>query len=176
MFCPRCGTKNVDDSKFCRSCGADIHLVPQALSLQLPDNASAVIEVEEQEEEGKKERKYKFKEQPTLEKGLENSFIGIAFLIIFLLGLFYYRGGFTLWVWLLIPSLACLGDGLGQIIRSRQHPGTKPSGADFRPQSLNLPQSRANLPAADTSEIISAQHASITEGTTRNLTVSAERK
>lgn len=177
MFCPRCGVKNSDDAKFCRACGADIHLVPQALSLQLPENASDVIEVEEQEEKGKKERKYKFKKPPTLEKGLENIFVGVAFLIIFMLGYFYYSGKFMFWVWLIIPALAGLGEGLGQVIRSMQARRALPNASGFRPESFTLPPARANeLPAPDTAEIIAAHQPSVTESTTRNLVVPSQKK
>src|SRR5690606_27911509 len=31
MFCPKCGTKNPEDGRFCRSCGADISSVPVAM-------------------------------------------------------------------------------------------------------------------------------------------------
>jgi len=35
MFCPKCATQNVDGAHFCRSCGANISLVPQALTGQI---------------------------------------------------------------------------------------------------------------------------------------------
>ena len=34
MFCPKCATQNIDGASFCRVCGANISLVPQALSGQ----------------------------------------------------------------------------------------------------------------------------------------------
>lgn len=34
-YCPKCASQNADDAKFCRACGANISLVPQALSGQL---------------------------------------------------------------------------------------------------------------------------------------------
>ena len=36
MFCPKCGTKNPEDGKFCRSCGSDLAVVSAALSGGLP--------------------------------------------------------------------------------------------------------------------------------------------
>ena len=36
MFCPKCASQNIDGASFCRVCGANISLVPQALSGQLP--------------------------------------------------------------------------------------------------------------------------------------------
>jgi hypothetical protein len=35
MFRQKCGVRNLEDVRFCRSCGADIHLVPQALAVAL---------------------------------------------------------------------------------------------------------------------------------------------
>ncbi len=171
MYCPKCGVNNLEDAKFCRTCGADIRLVPQALRGHLPGGAFVAGEVEELEEQG---RKYKLKKPPTLEKGLENVFSGIAFLIIFTLGFLYMRGLFMVWVWMIIPALACVGQGLGQIIRSRSaQPALAPPDA-FRPAHA-LPQTPAReLPAADTSEI-KTPPASVTEGTTRHLAAPRKR-
>ena len=36
MFCPKCASQNVDGAHFCRACGANISLVPQALTGQFP--------------------------------------------------------------------------------------------------------------------------------------------
>src|SRR5215213_5373399 len=41
MFCPKCATQNGDDARFCRSCGTDIGLVPQALSGALAERLAA---------------------------------------------------------------------------------------------------------------------------------------
>ena len=35
MFCPKCATQNLDGASFCRTCGANISLVPQALTGQI---------------------------------------------------------------------------------------------------------------------------------------------
>ncbi|MCA1635466.1 MAG: zinc-ribbon domain-containing protein [Acidobacteria bacterium] len=175
MYCPKCGVHNLEDAKFCRACGADIHLVPQALTGRMPEGAFGVLEVEELEKKGRKERKYKFKQPPTLEKGLENVFCGIAFLIIFMLGLFYMKGAFMLWVWFIIPALTCVGEGVGQIIRSR---GTQAALAPFEDvrgaSALHASHARGLRAVADTSEIKSPP-ASVTESTTRHLTAPSKR-
>ena len=170
MYCPKCGVNNLEDAKFCRSCGADIHLVPQALSGHLPEGVFGVDEVEELEEKGRKERKYKFKKPPTLEKGLENVFCGIAFMIIFMLGLFYFKGAFMIWVWFIIPALTCVGEGIGQIIRSRSVQPALPPPVVLRSASALSPPPARELTPADTSEI-KVPPASVTESTTRNLSV-----
>jgi hypothetical protein len=144
------------------------------MSGQMPEGAFGVLEVEERERKGKKERKIKFKEPPTLEKGLENIFVGIAFLIIFMLGFFYMRGAFMLWVWFIIPSLACVGEGIGQVIRSRSARFALPPADAPAPAAFKRAPRQSELPAPDTSEIIMPP-ASITEGTTRHLNVPADR-
>jgi hypothetical protein len=169
MYCPKCGVHNLEDAKFCRSCGADIRLVPQALTGHLPEGVFGVDELEELEEKGRKGRKYKFKKPPTLEKGLENVFSGIAFLIIFTLGFFYMTGLFMLWVWFIIPALAYVGEGIGQIIRSRSAtPALAPPDSTRHAHALPLTPAARELPAADTSEI-KTPPSSVTESTTRNL-------
>ena len=172
MFCPRCAADNQDDAKYCRACGADIHLVPQALTGLLPAEVAQAG--------GKPARRSKKKDKDEdgklLEKGMENVFVGLAFLVIFLGGLFYLRGAFFLWVWFIIPSLACFGEGLGQLLRSRREhrllmararASNEPGAAD--PRALfAAPQAARRLAAPDTAEMIESPF-SVTEATTRHL-------
>ena len=171
MYCPKCGVNNLEDAKFCRSCGADIRLVPQALAGRLPEGVYGMEEFAGLEKKGRKE---KIRKPPTLEKGLENIFGGLAFLVIFLLGLFLYQGAFMIWVWFIIPGLSYVGEGIGQVIRSRSAAPALAPPDSTRP-APSLPQTHAReLPAADTSEI-KAPPASVTESTTRHLSAPRER-
>src|SRR5882757_420684 len=36
MYCPKCGTQNFDNIKFCRSCGENLTIVSQAMKRRLP--------------------------------------------------------------------------------------------------------------------------------------------
>jgi Flp pilus assembly protein TadB len=36
MYCPYCGTQNLPETKYCRSCGRDLRLVGQAITKSLP--------------------------------------------------------------------------------------------------------------------------------------------
>ena len=36
MYCPHCGTQNIPETKYCRSCGRDLRLVAQAITKSLP--------------------------------------------------------------------------------------------------------------------------------------------
>lgn len=164
MFCPKCGVKNLEDVKFCRACGTDIHLVPQALAGSLAS-------------ETKKEKVSKRAEPPTLEKGFENIFGSVAFFIIVALGYVYFRNYFFIWVWFLIPALEHLGKGIGQLIRAGQAPPAL-AAPQVAPQvhastdtALHGVETPA-LPAADTSEIVPP---SVTEQTTRSLGAAAPR-
>ena len=170
MYCPKCGVRNVEDAKYCRACGADISLVPQALTRSLPEASFGVLEVEEEEKEGKKGRKYKFKEPPTLEKGLAKVFEGIAYMLIVLIGYFYFFGGIFLWIWFIIPALSNFGEGIGKIIESRKKHDALPPRAPFALDDIALPdpKPRAELMPLDTAEI-APPPASVTEGTTRHL-------
>ena len=170
MFCPRCAADNLDDAKYCRACGADIHLVSQALAGLLPSDAARAS--------GKPEKKSKKKddEGKLLEKGMENVFVGLAFLVIFLGGLFYLRGAFFFWVWFIIPSLACFGEGLGQLLRSGREHRLLMARADAanelgapEPRTLfAAPPSAPQLVAPDTAEMGDSPF-SVTEATTRHL-------
>ena len=174
MFCPNCGVRNLDDARFCRSCGSDIHLVPQAMSGLLIENAPQALEAAEQETKSGKKRKSKVKEPPTLEKGMENIFGGIAFLIIFMLGFFYFPRGFMVWVWFIIPALGYFGEGLGQVIRWHSGRVELPNADAPAPASFKRAPRQKELQAPDTSEIVMPP-SSVTEGTTRHLNVPADR-
>jgi zinc-ribbon domain len=166
MYCPKCGAHNFDDAKFCRACGVDISFVPQALTMQMPEGVFGVLEVEEKEQEGRKDRKYKFKEPPTIEKGLESIFEGVGFMVIFLIGFYYYWTMIWIWVWAILPALGCVGKGLGQIAQAR----SLSKAQALRSEASTLPHAPtpAELPARDTSEI-AGHPLSVTEGTTRHL-------
>ncbi|MDQ3650266.1 MAG: zinc-ribbon domain-containing protein [Acidobacteriota bacterium] len=37
MYCPSCAVQNVEGASYCRACGANISLVPQAMTGRLPE-------------------------------------------------------------------------------------------------------------------------------------------
>lgn len=156
MYCPSCGAQNVGEAKYCRACGADISLVPQALARTLPGDAAPA---RRRDRRGRREKPRREKEPPTFERGLSNVFKGVALLLIVAGGYFYYFGAVFFWVWFLIPALGHVGEGIGQMIRAGREPQALPPHAPPQPL-LNSPR--------DTSEIASPP-ASITEGTTRHL-------
>ena len=169
MFCPRCATENANNASFCRACGADLRLVPQALTGHLPATQSGA------QTDGLVERK---ESSPArLDKIFERIFIGLAFLAIFLGGLFLFRGGFMIWIWFIIPAFAAIGSGIGSYLRYREEhrEGRLPearTGESLRASETNAPP--PPLLARDTSEMFSLSSSatpppSVTENTTRHL-------
>src|SRR5262245_62685614 len=111
MYCPQCANP-IDGTKFCRSCGTNVSLVPQALAGQLPARTG-----EGQEwRPGSRHRS----RQPAIDRGFVTTFFtGIAFLIATFVVSFRVPSG-IFWGWsLLIPALACLGDAVGGYLKFR---------------------------------------------------------
>jgi hypothetical protein len=160
MFCPKCATQNLEGASYCRVCGANISLVPQALSGQLvqakEENAS---------ETGRHGRRRK-RGELSLDQALKNVFMGIAFLLI-AIALSFSMGGRGWWFWMLIPAFSLMGTGVAQYIRLKeeQKRAFGPSG----PMQPSLPPaSRVNsLPTRHTGDVVPPP--SVTESTTRHL-------
>ena len=157
MFCPKCATQNVDGASFCRSCGANISLVPQALTGQLP--AASVNEGIERAFRRKRRK------EPSLDDGIRHLMMGIAFVVVSILIGKYSPGGWTWWYWMLIPAATFLGRGISDIVRSRQIKTVSPVVA--QPQ-MNAGARLESLPSLRTGELRSPVP-SVTEGTTRHL-------
>lgn len=155
IYCPRCAAQNIEDAKFCRSCGTDIGFVAQALTGNLPVPAPH-------------NKKVKAKKPATIEGATEDFFVGIAFLLIVVGGAMFFTGGFMIWIWFLIPGFACVGSGIGKYLQFRheQQSAVSDSSYNFKPPSF------INSHARETEELpVSDAHAlpcgSVTDGTTR---------
>lgn len=171
MFCPRCAAHNIEDARYCRVCGADISLLPQMLSGEIAATLTAADEASVEEKDGrrktKKKSKEKEKETPRLEKAYENFGTALAFLIISVMVAIYMPGGRFWWFWLLIPTGACIGEGVGQLIRIKREKALGGGREVLLPRAPSPAQVK-NLPPLNTSEIVMPPP-SITEGTTRHL-------
>lgn len=157
MFCPKCATQNVDGASFCRSCGANVSLIPQALSGQLP-----AAPVNDDVERAFRRRRRK---EPSLDDGIRHLMMGLAFVIVSILIGKYSPGGWTWWYWMLIPAFTFLGRGISDIVRSRQ---TKAEAPKFEQPQMSSGARPQSLPVARTGELMTPVP-SVTEGTTRHL-------
>lgn len=152
MYCPKCATHNTDETKYCRSCGANLALVPQALTGHLPEQPSR-----------RRRRQREHDGPPSLENGITKAFMGIGFLLVAAGAFFFAPAGRIWWFWMLIPAFALLGKGIAEIISMRLGAGPI--------QGV----SQAGLPSATrTGELPPQSDAvfqppSVTEQTTRQL-------
>lgn len=160
MYCPQCASANQDDAKFCRTCGANLSLIGQALSGSLPEPSS-----------GKRRRqlaKSPSEPAPNLGQGITQAFLGLGFLLVTLAVFLFAPGGRHWWFWMLIPTFGILGKGVSEIVNAVMHQKTLAA----PPAPNALPNAApANLPASgyrtrNTGDLIPP---SVTEGTTRHL-------
>jgi hypothetical protein len=174
MYCPQCATENLDNASFCRGCGSNISLVPQALSGSLPA-ASPVEELDEDASCGLR-RKRKDKGPPSIERGVKNIFSGLAFVFVALSVMLFMPGGKGWWFWMLFPAFTMLGGGMAEIVRLKLEKNTRLHAAPQPAALPSMPLRRPSaLPRRNTAELIQ-QPPSITENTTRHLETPVENK
>lgn len=164
MFCPKCASQNLDGASFCRTCGANISLVKQALTGELATMPEA-------EPEGRLSRRQRSRQgkELRLDHAFKNIFMGVAFLLV-AIALSFTIGKFW-WFWMLIPAFSMLGTGLAQFIRIKEQEkkaAQRSIPAQPIPTPLQPPSQIHQLPPRNTGEIV-APPPSVTEGTTRHL-------
>jgi hypothetical protein len=157
MFCPKCATQNIEGASFCRVCGANISLIPQALSGQLPSAPA--------NDDFDRGLRRKRRREPSIEEAIRSLMMGIAFVVISVLVGRYSPGGWTWWYWMLIPAMSFLGKGVSQLIRLKQ---AKENSFGFSQPQITHARPE-NLPAVPRTGELMPPVPSVTEGTTRHL-------
>ena len=163
MFCPKCATQNLEGASFCRTCGANISLIPQALEGQL---LAPQIDDTRMGRRGRRRGR-----ELSLDHSFKNIFMGIAFLIVAIALSRSIGAGW--WFWMLLPAFSMMGTGVAQFIRLKEQekkntlvggPGVQafPDRGNYvPPRSLSNAEPNELRPPAP----------SVTEGTTRHLGV-----
>ncbi|HKQ04789.1 MAG TPA: zinc ribbon domain-containing protein [Blastocatellia bacterium] len=160
MFCPNCGSQNADGTTYCRTCGSNLSLVPQALTGKLADDRDS----------RRKRRRHREEGPPNLAKGLTHAFMGVGFFIV-ALAIFFSPGGRGWWWAMLFPAFSLLGKGIAEIVSVRtamQH-------------LQNHPTTNAMPPRRQTGELppepqgYTLPPPSVTEQTTRHLDADKDR-
>ena len=175
MFCPRCAAQNADDAKFCRACGTDISLVPQAVTGQLAERLAAR---EDDSRVRRRRRRHRDRDEekgpPSVERAVRSFIMGLAFIFVAFAVWNWAPAGRIWWFWMLIPAASMIADGVSTYIRVADNkkklapPPYVPAQAAVQP-----PPRAAALPPRDTGEIVPPP--SVTEATTRHLNVPADR-
>jgi hypothetical protein len=164
MYCPKCGTQNAEDASFCRGCGANVSLVPQALTGLLPEQTST---------NSKNSRAHKRNEDdpPNLTSAVVRTFVGIAFIIVALsVRNAWQIAGQIWWFWMLIPAAGSLGTGVAEFIRLSQYEKSRqlPAGSAYVPPAVsNAPRMDELPPRRSHADIYTPS--SVTENTTKLL-------
>lgn len=177
MFCPRCAAQNTEEAKFCRSCGTDISLVPQAITGVLAEK----LAVGEDDSLSRRDRRHARKHggaPVNIERVVRGIFMGLAFIFVAFAARTWAPAGNIWWFWLFIPAFGMLADGVSTGLRlaeerkRQQQPAAPPF---YTPPPTAVPHApRVNeLPRRNTGEMIPPP--SVTEGTTRHLGVPVER-
>lgn len=189
MFCPKCGTKNPEDGKFCRSCGADLAGVSAALGGAVPaksddwgmgdwaGNAGAAHIHHEA----------KRRKDPNEIYGdsIRSIISGVGFLIVSMALLITGVAGGKAWWWaMLFPAFTFLAKGISDLMKSRRMTQTQqqvnfvpPAGNAIGSNQSNnaLPPQQADFIAPDsrykTGDLVPP---SVTDSTTRHLEMNAE--
>ena len=177
MFCPKCAAQNVDGASFCRVCGANIRLVPQALTGRLP----APAPTDDLFSRGRRRRHRDEEREPTLERGIVKVFAGLGFIAAALAVMFRFPGGFT-WGWaLLIPAFSAIGKGIAQLVAVREARAARQASGALSPALTQRPLNSGPTgmlvePTARSTGELLPTPPSVTEGTTRHLGAEAPTK
>lgn len=178
MYCPQCATPNVDDVKFCRSCGRELESVALALSGKPAKPAKADADKAEPKSA-----------QDWMEKQIEgvsgitrgSILLTVSFLIAGLMALFMPASFDAPWIliwivffgWMAVWGGIEMAYGISGLLEAKSRLRLmrrtgETSAADATTQELlrgSEPPQLANAPAA----FSPAPRVSVTEGTTRHL-------
>lgn len=164
MFCPKCAGQNLDGASYCRVCGANISLVPQALTGQLP-------QASEEDPSCWDKRDRKKHRKGSLESAFRSAFMGLGFLFV-ALALSFSRMGQGWWFWMMIPAFSMMGTGVAQYIRIKEQEKRAVRAGGFNMPSIPAASPVESLPSRNAGAV-PAPPPSVTEGTTRHLGVEA---
>ncbi len=173
MFCPKCAEQNLDNAKFCRACGTNVSLVPQALTGQLTERHA-----DDDEGNRARRRRQRHEEKPSVERAVQSLFMGIAFIFVAFAVRSWAPGGGFWWFWMFLPAAGLLAKGVGTFMRLREDQKKLDASASSSVrETLSPPLHASALPprSRHTDELIEPPP-SVTEATTRHLGVPVERK
>jgi zinc-ribbon domain len=143
MFCPKCGTENPDNGKFCRSCGTDLGNVASALSGELqPPQAPYYFD--------DKGRRRSNNPDDIWSSSIKNFVSGIGFLIISIVLFSTNVAGGKNWWWaMLFPAFSMLASGVSQMVKVKRLE-KRGNATPIQPNTLPINQTNTALPPIQT--------------------------
>ena len=178
MFCPKCGTKNPDDGRFCRKCGTDLGNVSAALGdFKAPANLQNSKYLQQQARQ---------KDEATECYGgaIKQILTGIGFLIVAIALLTTGVAGGKAWWWaMLFPAFGSLGKGISDYMKSKRMEQRQFSMIPEPTKVINDAPEKSALPPSNT-DYVPADFSgyqtgdlvppSVVENTTRHLELDKE--
>jgi hypothetical protein len=193
MFCPRCGTSQSDELKFCKACGANLNAVRQVVDARdvpqkLDWNKTWVADMFMSDEEAQRRQEELDRRRgitpatrryQEIKAGVITSSVGFAIMIF----LWIFMGGIIqsgkvssaaaeilshLWVAGIIPLLVGAALIINGYFVSRKIVELAGKTDQFGPGLPGSESQQRGLHAADTNEFLSSKF-SVTEGTTKHL-------
>lgn len=191
MFCPQCGTTQNDDLKFCKSCGANLFAVRQAVASRETEEkvdwskAWAQMFLSGPEIERARGITPEIKRYNEIKDGIITACVGAGASLF----LFFLMQGIVLsgnvppgtaeilkriWLAGIVPLLIGLGIIFNGLFISKKIVEVSKRETPAGPDVLKEDAGRPSLRPADTAEFVPADF-SVTEGTTRHLESSERR-
>jgi hypothetical protein len=167
MYCPNCAA-TIDGVKFCRSCGSNVSLVPQAMS-----GHTSSADLKDKWRQGHHHLDWgnhrHSKKEPSIERAVNCFFSGMGFLLAAMVAVYFSPPGFKLgWVFL-FPAFWLFFAGGGQYLQLKEQQRQQRSlnRPEARPAAEEPSEQSPKLSAPTTSELIKPPD--VTEHTTRRL-------
>ncbi len=181
MFCPKCGIKNPDDGKFCRSCGVDLGNVSAALSGK-PASFFSDLGMDCGTESDDTARRHN---NPAEVYGdsIKSIISGIGFLIVAIVLFTTGVAGGRAWWWaMLFPAFTFLAKGISDLLKSRKMESSRPPLSPAAGNTLGQPSATHALPSTHTDYISPESRyktgdlapPSVTDNTTKLLEIDRE--
>ncbi len=174
MFCPKCGTQNPDDGKFCRSCGVDLANVNAAISGELTKTDESCVTG----------RRGPRNADQLFADAMRSIVTGVGFFVVSCVLYLTNVANGRAWFWaLLIPAFTLLAKGISDYVRSRrmdrsrQQMVAQPSVnqvAGFQATTLPPAQTTFIAPAESRYNTGDLVPPSVTDNTTRHLEANPE--
>ncbi|HWS89908.1 MAG TPA: zinc ribbon domain-containing protein [Pyrinomonadaceae bacterium] len=199
MFCPQCGNKQSDELKFCNLCGANLYAVRQVVATRATEEKfdwsktwvaeMMLSESERNRRQADFEQKHgltpEIRRYNEIKGGVITAFVGVGvMLFLAVLGPAIANSGQNppgdaeiirnVWVVGVIPFLVGLALIFNGLFVSKKIVELQKRARGLAPEALPKGAEQPSLKAADTSEFIPTGF-SVTEGTTKHLTLKDER-
>jgi hypothetical protein len=162
MFCPKCGSQNADETKFCRGCGVEL----SALLVAAPASGRKA-------RGGADAQSLAEKHLEIYSRGLSGLMIGVGLILVAALALALTTASLPVALFSLIFGVVFLSMGVSRLVQAR---GLKALAEREEPAALPTGQTEYIKPVRsvfDTDDL-SAVRVSVTENTTRHLELGAE--